>query len=141
MNLEDAISVYKKYKAVDILHVDLDNDGAILEEIVPSWVDKIRQLIIIEGGSKERDALTSHINSKKLTVSQWLKDLNGQEAQNLKKIMPKTSPGYQFVMVSGEEKYKKKPIKKWLEEFARKRGDIEYFTIELFPSLTLMKKR
>lgn len=83
---------------VDILHVDLSNKGEILEEIIPRWIDKVRQFIIIEGGSDERDRL------------EWM------------------------------IKFKKMPVKKWLEDFSRRRGDIKYFTIEPFPSLTIIKK-
>lgn len=96
--LGDAIGVDKTYKTVDILHVDVHNEGSILEKIVPFWIDKVRQLIIIEGGSSERD--------------------------NVKWMI----------------KYKKKPIKKWLEVFARKSGNIKYFTIEPFPSVTIIRK-
>lgn len=97
-NLREAVGVDKKYKAVDILHVDLSNKGEILEEIIPDWIDKVRQLIIIEGGSLEHDKLD------------WM------------------------------IKYKLKPIKKWLKAFNRRRGDVEYFTFDPWPSITLMRK-
>ena len=98
-NLRDAVGVDKLYKRVDILHVDLNNEGTILEEIVPFWIDKTLQLIIIEGGSMERDQAS------------WM------------------------------IKYKKMPIAKWLEDFASSRGDIEYITINPFPSLTIIRKK
>lgn len=98
LNLGNAIDVDKAYKTVDILHVDVSNEGGILEKIIPRWIDKTRQLIIIEGGSSERDQVG------------WM------------------------------IKFKKLPIKTWLENFAHKRGDIEYFTIEPFPSVTIIKK-
>lgn len=97
--LRDAIGVDENHKTVDILHVDLSNEGGILEEIVPAWMDKTRQLIIIEGGSAERDKV------------EWM------------------------------IKYKKSSIKKWLEDFSRRRGDIEYLTIEPFPSVTIIRKK
>lgn len=94
---EDALGIESRYKSVDILHVDISNDGEKLEKIIPKWIDKVRQLIIIEGGSSEHDKLD------------WM------------------------------IKYKKMPIRKWLKNFSRHR-DIEYFTIEPFPSVTLMRK-
>ena len=97
-NLEDALGVSEKYEAVDILHVDLHNEGEILEAVIPHWIDKVKQLIIIEGGSNERDQ------------EGWV------------------------------TKFNKQPIKKWLEDFSRRRGDIEYFTIEPFPSVTIIRK-
>jgi hypothetical protein len=96
--LVDAVGVDKAYKTVDILHVDVSNEGGILEKIIPHWIDKTRQLIIIEGGSSERDKV------------EWM------------------------------IKFKKIPIKKWLEEFSRHRGNIEYLTIEPFTSVTIIRK-
>jgi hypothetical protein len=97
--LRDAVGVEKKYKHVDILHVDLSNEGEILDKIIPQWIDKVRQLIIIEGGSSERDKV------------EWM------------------------------IKYKKMPIKSWLKDFKSKHPDIEYLTIEPFPSLTIIRKK
>ncbi len=97
-NLQNAVGVDKLYKKIDVLHVDLSNEGLILEKIVPHWIDKVNKFIIIEGGSSERDQV------------EWM------------------------------IKYKKMPIKKWLEGFVRKSGNIEYFTIEPFPSVTIIRK-
>jgi len=96
-NERDAIEVYKKYNKIDILHVDISNDGKILENIIPYWIDKVRQVILIEGGSPERDNF------------HWM------------------------------IKYKKEPIMSWLKGFAD-RGGIEYFTINPFPSITIIQK-
>ena len=97
--LRDAVGVNKLYDKIDILHVDISNDGEKLEKIIPKWIDKVRQLIIIEGGSEEHDKLD------------WM------------------------------IKFKKMPIQKWLKGFSQKRSDIEYVTIEPFPSVTLMRKK
>lgn len=99
LTLRDTIGVEKKHKIVDILHIDISNDGEKLEKTVPAWIDKVRQLIIIEGSSDERDKLD------------WM------------------------------IKYKKIPIKKWLEEFSRRQSHIEYLTIKPFPSITIIKKK
>lgn len=97
--LTDAIGIHKLHKSVDILHIDLGNDGIILEEIIPNWIDKVSQFIVIEGGSTERDKFP------------WM------------------------------IKYNKMPIRKWLEDFSKKRNDIEYFTIEPFPSVTIIRRK
>lgn len=97
-NPRDAFGVEKLYNKVDILHVDISNEGGNLNKIIPRWKNKVRQLIIIEGGSSEHDQLP------------WMIEFN------------------------------KMPMKKWLREFSKKRGDIEYFTIEPFPSVTLLWK-
>lgn len=99
LELRNAIGVDKKYKKIDILHIDLSNEGSILEKIVPHWIDKVNQFIIIEGGSSERDKV------------EWM------------------------------IKYKKMPIVKWLKDFKSKRLDIEYLTIEPFPSVTIIRKK
>jgi predicted O-methyltransferase YrrM len=96
--LGDVIGVDKLYNKIDILHVDVSNDGKILEKIIPDWMDKIRQFIVIEGGSIERDNI------------EWMK------------------------------KFNKISIRKWLEDFSCRRDDIEYFTIEPFPSVTIIRK-
>ena len=72
--LRDAIGVEKLYKTVDILHVDLSNEGGILESIIPPWIDKVRQLIIFEGGSSERDRVDWMIKFNKMPIRRWLKD-------------------------------------------------------------------
>ena len=99
VNRHDAIGVDINYKSIDILHVDLGNEGGILEKIIPLWIDKTRQLIIIEGGSIERDKRS------------WMINLG------------------------------KTPIRSWLEEFSRLRTDIEYFTFDPFPSVTIIRKK
>ncbi len=99
LTLRDAIGVDQEYKQIDILHVDLSNEGGILDSVIPHWIDKVRQLIIIEGGSAEHDRLD------------WM------------------------------IQYKKMSMVKWLADFSRTRGDIEYFTIEPFLSITLLRKK
>jgi hypothetical protein len=96
--LRDAVGVDRLYREVDILHVDLSNHGDILQKVIPSWIEKVKKLIIIEGGSRERDRVD------------WM------------------------------TKFKKMPIRKWLGDFSRLRADIECFTIEPFPSVTIIKK-
>lgn len=72
LTLEDAANIHKKYKSVDILHVDLSNHGEILGSIIPHWISKVNQLIIIEGGSAERDKLDWMIKYKKKSIKNWV---------------------------------------------------------------------
>lgn len=141
LNRRDALGVEKNYETVDILHVDLDNDADILEDVVPAWLDKTRQLIILEGGSFERDKIGKNESYKKLTVDKWLTDLNNNQADVLEKIIPKkTGAGEQFVIVEGDSKYNKKPISKWLKQLKIKYPDIDYIVLEPYPSVTVIKK-
>jgi len=138
----DAVGVHDEYDMVDILHIDLDNNGDILEKIIPVWIDKVSQLIVIEGGSSERDNLDLHLTRKRMPISEWLKNFSKNQINALKKNIPDASDKTgQFVVVAGDIKNNPKPIKKWLENFSARRGDIEYFTMEPFPSLTIIRKK
>jgi len=44
-----------KEKEIDILHVDISNDGSIVRRILELWTDKVKMIIAFEGGSQERD--------------------------------------------------------------------------------------
>ncbi len=98
LDLRDVLGVKEKYDAVDILHIDISNDGKILDELIPKWLPKVRQMIVIEGGSAERDAV------------EWM------------------------------TKYNKIPIQKWLNDFCPK-NNLEFFTVEPFPSVTLIRRK
>lgn len=68
----DASTVAQRYKSVDILHIDLSNDGALLSNILPAWIPKVKQLIIIEGGSHERDSIEWMKKFNKEPIAPWL---------------------------------------------------------------------
>ena len=76
LNLRNAIGVDKLYDTIDILHVDISNDGEKLEQIIPPWIDKVRQLIIIAGGSTEHDQLPWITHFNKMPMRQWLKNFH-----------------------------------------------------------------
>lgn len=69
----DAIGVDKLHRSADILHIDISNDADKLEQIVPKWINKVRQLIIIQGGSKENDKLDWMIKFHRPPIRPWLK--------------------------------------------------------------------
>lgn len=75
---EDALGVEKKYDTIDILHIDLHNDGNILSQVIPSWIEKVTRLIIIEGGSQERDQVGWMEKFHKAPINKWLKDFSRQ---------------------------------------------------------------
>ena len=72
---KDATKIDKDYMSIDILHVDLSNDGEILEKIIPNWLNKVNQLIILEGGSHIRDQAGWMIKYCKTPISKWLSNL------------------------------------------------------------------
>lgn len=59
LHKRDAFEVYKEYSpsSVDMLHVDISNNGDIFNRIIEQWDDRMVQggVILFEGGSEERD--------------------------------------------------------------------------------------
>lgn len=51
----DAGDVHHHWDAVDYLHVDISNDGDTYRRVFAQWSHKVRQVILLEGGSSERD--------------------------------------------------------------------------------------
>lgn len=51
----DASDVHHHWDAVDYLHVDISNDGDTYRRVFDQWSHKVRQVILLEGGSSERD--------------------------------------------------------------------------------------
>lgn len=58
----DFYELYKKYpdRSIDLLHIDIANDGAVYEFALQHYMSKLteRGLLILEGGSRERDAVS-----------------------------------------------------------------------------------
>ena len=50
-----ASDVHHHWEAVDYLHVDISNDGDTYRRVFHQWSHKVRQVILMEGGSRERD--------------------------------------------------------------------------------------
>ena len=72
LHKRDVKGVDENYDSIDLLHIDLDNDGYLLEEVLRHWLPKVK-LIIIEGGSEERDNAPSWMKDKK-PIYQWLRE-------------------------------------------------------------------
>lgn len=72
MHQQDARGVHLKYDSVDFLHIDLSNHAELLENIVPLWLNKVNQLMIIEGGSEQRDRVEWMKRYAKKPIKQWL---------------------------------------------------------------------
>ena len=59
ITIEDA-DFYTKYKdfehnSIDLLHVDIANDGSTYQFVIDHYLQLVRGVIILEGGSEERD--------------------------------------------------------------------------------------
>ena len=53
----DAHEIHERWDAVDYLHVDVSNTGDTYRHIFKHWSTKVRQVMVLEGGSPERDAV------------------------------------------------------------------------------------
>ena len=51
----DAFHAHERYPDLDYLHVDLSNDGDTFRFVFKHWAGKVRQALVLEGGSAERD--------------------------------------------------------------------------------------
>lgn len=51
----DVRAVHQQWEAVDYLHVDVSNTGDTYRQVFEDWAPKVGQVILLEGGSRERD--------------------------------------------------------------------------------------
>ena len=69
---QDAYTVHKNYDdgSVDLLHIDISNDGDIFNTMLENWDSKISPcgLILFEGGSEERDQVEWMAKYKKKPI-------------------------------------------------------------------------
>ncbi len=74
----DAERVAQRFEdaSVDLLHVDISNDGVKMAQIVPVWERKLSRsanaMIVIEGGSPDRDRVEWMTKYDKAPLRRWL---------------------------------------------------------------------
>ena len=51
----DAFKVIEKVCEAEILHIDISNNGVIVEKMFSLWGEKVSDLIVFEGGDPDRD--------------------------------------------------------------------------------------
>jgi len=66
----DAFKVHKDWRdnEIDMLHVDISNDGDIVCEILNLWHNKVSKIIAFEGGTQERDNIEWMIKYSKKPI-------------------------------------------------------------------------
>jgi len=73
INYGDFYDVYKKYedKSIDILHIDIANNGDVCEFMFQNYVDKLKDdgIILMEGGSFQRDTIEWMIKYNKPQIN------------------------------------------------------------------------
>lgn len=69
----DFYDVYQKYddKSIDILHIDIANNGDVYEFMFQNYVDKLKDdgIILMEGGSFQRDSIEWMIKYNKPQIN------------------------------------------------------------------------
>lgn len=71
----DGFKVYRRYDEADFLHVDISNTGDTYRTFFKQWADKVKKVIIFEGGSAERDQVEWMIKYQKPSIFQTLNEL------------------------------------------------------------------
>lgn len=77
---EDANKVFQKYldinESVDLLHVDLSNDGGVYRKFLHQWYDILSSTsyVLLEGGAKARDYVQWMLIYHKEAIRNALKD-------------------------------------------------------------------
>ena len=73
INYGDFYDVYQKYedKSIDILHIDIANNGDVFEFMFQNYVDKLKDdgIILMEGGSFQRDNIEWMIKYNKPEIN------------------------------------------------------------------------
>lgn len=72
---------YKKYEDlsfIDILHIDIANNGDVYKFVIENYLPKMSKdgIIILEGGSNERDNIEWMIKYNKPKINTYLEELN-----------------------------------------------------------------
>lgn len=76
----DFYKVLKKYpdKSIDILHIDIANNGDVYEHMFQNYINKIKDdgIIIMEGGSEKRDNIEWMLKYNKPKIMPVIKKYN-----------------------------------------------------------------
>lgn len=71
----DVRTVHEQWQAVDYLHVDVSNTGDTYREVFAHWAPRVSQVILLEGGSRERDNVDWMLQYGKPAIGPALADL------------------------------------------------------------------
>lgn len=71
----DVHVVHEHWDAVDYLHVDVSNTGDTYREVFAHWAPRVSQVILLEGGSRERDNVDWMMQYGKPAIVPALADL------------------------------------------------------------------
>jgi hypothetical protein len=79
VHFSDAFQVAQLFNTeVDYLHVDISNDGDTYYKIFEQWNDKVRKVILLEGGGTERDRVEWMVKYKKRPINDTIEKLTNK---------------------------------------------------------------
>ena len=71
----DAFEVFDKVESADFLHIDISNNGDVIEKLFHSWANMV-PFILLEGGGIERDEVAWMIKYNKKPIVPAINDLS-----------------------------------------------------------------
>lgn len=72
----------------DIIHIDISNDAGIFQYALNHYFPKTNKLLILEGGSKERDNVEWMTKFNKPSIDNFLKNLDREYKFNVIELFP-----------------------------------------------------
>ena len=74
----DFYKYYLNKKKFDIIHIDISNDGEIYKFALDNYFPLTNKLLILEGGSRERDKVDWMVNYEKVKINSFLETINNK---------------------------------------------------------------
>ena len=74
----DFYKYYLNKKKFDIIHIDISNDGEIYKFALENYYPLTNKLLILEGGSRERDKVDWMVNYEKVKINSFLETINNK---------------------------------------------------------------
>ena len=71
----DAFDVHHQFDEIDLLHVDLSNDGDTYRRCFSQWAEKVKKAMIFEGGSPDRDKVEWMVKYQKPSIVEALAEI------------------------------------------------------------------
>ena len=75
INQGDAFHIHERFDSIDLLHVDISNNGDVLKRTFETWAEKVTSAMIFEGGSGMRDQIDWMVEYNKPPILPALKDI------------------------------------------------------------------
>ena len=84
----EAFDVHRRFQRVDWLHVDMSNDGGTYARVFGQWEARVATLVILEGGSAERDGV------------EWMRERGKPPIVPAVDALASSHPGWRFAVLA-----------------------------------------